>query len=311
MRPSQNTSWREDDANDHNLTSPAAWDVYINRVIMLRGGEILEGLPNQGKRKSTVTQKAKELGDMAPSYTSIEDHNQSQKRMSWISPKRLWTAARNMLRFKRHSDEPEEIGKHAEFEELDSILESSNTIEEDDKQVLDSTGWLDSEPSPPDVPPPGKVWNKRSLRVWISKIQNKFLSNETADALKTIVKVMESFPDYGVVDLLGLYSPKDVILSIIALSRLQTSVPSRINANADNFSIDSETLHDLAYYAKFAHAAYGWKGLAAFCGRLHLGGDSRALMKRCGIDRRDILMANWHSRANRPVSIYVLIHPLN
>ena len=122
---------------------------------------------------------------------------------------------------------------------------------------------------------------------------------------------MESFPDYGVVDLLGLYSPKDVILSIIALSRLQTSIPSRIDANADDFSIDSETLHDLAYYVKFAHAAYGWKGLAAFCGRLHLGGDSRALMKRCGIDRRDILMANWHSRANRPVSIYVLIHPLN
>lgn len=122
---------------------------------------------------------------------------------------------------------------------------------------------------------------------------------------------MESLPDYGIVDLLGLFSPKEIIHSIIALSRLQTSVPSRIDTNgADDFSIGSETLHDLAYYAKFAHAAYGWKGLAAFCGRLHLGGDSRALMKRCGIDRRDILMANWHSRANRPVSIYMLLHPL-
>ena len=165
FRPSHNKLWREDDANDHNLTSPAAWDVSINHALILRGGEIFEGLPNQGKRKSTVTQTTKQVGDMA-----LDDHNQIQKRMSWISPKRLWTAARNMLRFKRHSDEPEEIGKHAEFEELDSIMESSNTIEEDDKRVVDSTGWLDSEPSPPDAPPPGKVWNKRSLRVWINKV---------------------------------------------------------------------------------------------------------------------------------------------
>jgi hypothetical protein len=139
-------------------------------------------------------------------------------------------------------------------------------------------------------------------------MEYKFLSTETAQALRTIRKILESFPEYGVVDLFGLYSPKDVILSIIALSRLQSIVSNQQNAkikstDKDNNSIDEETLNDLAYYAKFAHAAYGWKGLAAFCGRLHLGGDSRALVKRCGIHRRDILMANWHSRANRPVSI--------
>ena len=120
---------------------------------------------------------------------------------------------------------------------------------------------------------------------------------------------MESFPDYGVVDLFGLYSTKDVILSIIALSRLQSVESNYKNVKVESTNerdspIDIETLNNLAYYAKFAHAAYGWKGLAAFCGRLHLGGDSRALVKRCGITRRDIIMANWHSKANRPVSLH-------
>ena len=139
------------------------------------------------------------------------------------------------------------------------------------------------------------------------KIEHKFLSNETAEALRTIRKILEKFPEYGVVDLLALYSPKDVILSIVALSRLQnivfnqqTDKDTTIHDGGD--PIDEQTLNDLAHYAKFAHAAYGWKGLAAFCGRLHFGGDSRALVKRCGIRRRDILMASWHSRANRPVS---------
>lgn len=137
-------------------------------------------------------------------------------------------------------------------------------------------------------------------------MEHKFLSAETANALKTIRKIVESFPEYGVVDLFGLYSPKEVILSILALARLQSVVssqqPKNANVNDNDNSIDGETLDDLAHYVKFAHAAYGWKGLAAFCGRLHLGGDSRALVKRCGIRRSDILMAHWHSRANRPVS---------
>lgn len=142
-------------------------------------------------------------------------------------------------------------------------------------------------------------------------MEHKFLSTETANAVKTIRKVVVSFPEYGVVDLFGLYSPKEVILSIIALARLQSVVSNHHqqqkqqqlkNEKDMNNSIDKETLNDLAHYAKFAHAAYGWKGLAAFCGRLHLGGDIRALVKRCGIRRSDILMAQWHSRANRPVS---------
>jgi hypothetical protein len=141
-------------------------------------------------------------------------------------------------------------------------------------------------------------------------MEYKFLSTETARALKTINRVLESFPEYGVVDLLGLYSPKDVILSIIALSRLQRVVEfcndrnsSNENANANSTSISRETLDELAHYATFAHSAYGWKGLAAFCGRFHFGGDNRALVKRTGIrSGRDILMTNWHSKTNRPVS---------
>ena len=170
----QNTLRKEYNANNHSLTSPVGWDDFVNHVLMLRGGETFEGLP--------LTKREKEILDTAPSYTSSEDNIHRQKRMSWISPKRLWTAARNMLRFKRQSDELEDMGEHAEFKELDSIMDGSNTIEEDGKQLIDSAGWFGSEPSPPDIPP-GKSWNKRSLRVWIGKVSPHHLCSFSALAL--------------------------------------------------------------------------------------------------------------------------------
>ena len=142
-------------------------------------------------------------------------------------------------------------------------------------------------------------------------MENKFLSEGTRKALKTINKIFESFPDYGVVDLFGLYPPKDVVLSIIALSRLQRVLET--HANFFDADVDSDTvagggkemnatlLEELAHYSKMANAAYGWKGVLAFCGRLHFG-DNRALVKRTGIRKQDIILANWHSKVNRPVS---------
>lgn len=132
-------------------------------------------------------------------------------------------------------------------------------------------------------------------------MERKFLSRETANALKTIRNIIEKFPEYGVVDLFGMYSPKDVIWSIVALSRLQhvleTSEPR--NKESTVQITDKQLLDELAYYCAFANAAYGWKGFA-FCGRLHLGGDYRVLARSTGIDRRDIITANWSSKANRP-----------
>ena len=138
-------------------------------------------------------------------------------------------------------------------------------------------------------------------------MEHKFLSAETAKALDTIRKIMESFPEYGVVDLFGMYSPKDVLLSIVALSRLQRVLEDHEHrhgiASDDDGNLDGDDrlLRELAHYSKWANAAYGWKGgLLSF--RLHFG-NNRALMKRTGILKRDIVAANWHSKANRPVSV--------
>jgi hypothetical protein len=42
-------------------------------------------------------------------------------------------------------------------------------------------------------------------RIDASQMERKFLSSETANALKTIRNIIEKFPDYGVVDLFGMY----------------------------------------------------------------------------------------------------------
>ncbi len=97
-------------------------------------------------------------------------------------------------------------------------------------------------------------------------------------------------------------SPRDVILSIVALSRLQQVLETseqRTSGGSNTNITDKQLLDELAYYCTFANAAYGWKGFA-FCGRLHLGGDYRVLARSTGIDRRDIVTANWRSKANRP-----------
>ncbi len=134
-------------------------------------------------------------------------------------------------------------------------------------------------------------------------MEMKFLSEGTRKALKTIYKIIGSFEEYGVVNLLGLYSPKDVIWSVMALSRLQRVLAREIdNDTNSNTAIDKNMLEELAHYSIFANAAYGWRGQFAFFGRLHFG-DINALVKRTGIDKGDVITANWHSKVNRPVSL--------
>ena len=72
--------------------------------------------------------------------------------------------------------------------------------------------------------------------------------------------------------MLALYSPKDVILSIVALSRLQNIVSDqqigKNNTGCGSGLVDELTLNDLAHYAKFAHAAYGWKVSTSYASSL-------------------------------------------
>jgi hypothetical protein len=189
------------------------------------------------------------------------------------------------------------------FDELDDIFNKSDTHCCDDDYFTETT-------KPPREAATLKGWKRRSLRAWIRKIEQQFLSPETARAIKTIQKIIAANA-HGVVDLFGLYSPKEVILSILALSRLQHVLETRKvvsdekeELKKNETEIDKSIIEQLAYYSVFANVAYGWKGGVAFCGRFHFGND-RALMRRTGIHQRDILMTSWSSRATRPAFFLV------
>mmetsp|Transcript_6179 Transcript_6179/g.10883 ORF Transcript_6179/g.10883 Transcript_6179/m.10883 type:complete len:423 (+) Transcript_6179:91-1359(+) len=265
---------------------------------------------------------------------NLPSRNRRQKYLPL--PKRLLNVARNLvgrtatiLRLTPPSDGDDKLD-HS-FDELDRIIENNanttttaaeNNEKDNAQQQANEEGdaWLETWPP---LPQAASLLNngrkRRALSSWINKMELKFLSTETAKALGTIRNIVDAFPDYGVVDLFGMYSPKDVIWSIVALSRLQHTLESdyrdddtnasKINnnndANTQNATItivDKHLLEELAHYCTFANAAYGWKG-RAFCGRWHIiGGNNRVLVRSTGIDKRDIVTTNWHSKANRPVS---------
>lgn len=92
--------------------------------------------------------------------------------------------------------------------------------------------------------------------------------------------------------------------AILALSRLQKASQYYAEEHqliAKEFH-DPELLEKLARYSVFAKAAYGWKMDLAMRGRLHLGGDSKALLKETGIGEEDVIVARWKARTHRPVS---------
>ncbi len=201
------------------------------------------------------------------------------------------------------------------FDELDTIIFDNDvddtTTSSVDQSTRDDDDAFFTTTKPPREAASKKGWKRRALRAWIRKIEHKFLSPETARAINTIQKMLAAFPEYGVVDLFGLYSPKEVVLSILALSRLQHVVATRktkhddVEEKENETVIDKSIIEELAYYSIFANVAYGWKG-AAFCGRIPLfGNNSRALMRRTGIQQHDILMTKWHSKTNRPAFFLV------
>ena len=209
------------------------------------------------------------------------------------------------------------------FDDLDSILETNNPSGavvdewEADDGVYDDNGadWVNSlMQSLPETANRLKGWQQRSYRAWVNRIEKKFVSSETSRALRTVKSIIDNFSEYGVIDVFALYSPRDVIASIIALSRLQT-VLSKDDVKRKRFrkkeEVDAKILDELAHYSHFASVAYGWKG-GLFCGGLQFGQNNRVLLsRRTGVKKEDIVQANWHSKTNRPAYYIVRDHERN
>ena len=69
--------------------------------------------------------------------------------------------------------------------------------------------------------------------------------------------------------------------------------------NVDNI-VDKKIIHDLAYYAIFANAAYSWT-LGLLPGQFHWG-KFAALSRKTGVLRHNIIAANWKAETCLPVS---------
>jgi hypothetical protein len=147
--------------------------------------------------------------------------------------------------------------------------------------------------------------------------------------VKTIRKIIENFPTYGIIDVFSLHPTKDVVASIIALSRLQRVVLESVQFGEDvahrhrylfnqdvssggaiegntskNFAENQhELLSDLAHYATLAHCAYGWK-FGLLSGRLHFG-DKAMLQRKTGVQKSHILYAQWKSKTHLPAHFLV------
>jgi hypothetical protein len=137
------------------------------------------------------------------------------------------------------------------------------------------------------------------------------LSAESTAAIKTIQNILSNAQDHGLVDVFGKYPPAELAASVYALSRLQQAalrfeatalstqhVPTSDDDDSSFWTLD--VIKELAHYAKFASAAYGWKMDLAFSGRLHWG-DEEALVKVTGISRDNVVSMQWQSRTHRPV----------
>lgn len=157
-------------------------------------------------------------------------------------------------------------------------------------------------------------------------ILDRLLSKESALAVKTIRKIIKNFPHHGIIDVFSLHPAKDVLASVVALSRLQHvalqstqlgdnsagyfGLPSSNNSdtlgdykNRELKPKERELLADLAHYATFAHCAYGWK-FGLLSGGFHLG-DKAMLQRKTGIPKRHIMFAHWKSRTHLPAHFVV------
>jgi hypothetical protein len=173
------------DRLSYNCGSSSISNSLLERKLLLRGG---------GTDRTTIYEEEdeKELTNKSSNEHAARYKQQSTKsdeeickqqqytRMSWMSPKRIWAAAKTVLgqtsgilRFNRlsSSDKTQEVqsSNDMDFAELDSILEQTNGASAS-TQTVDDDAWLASDPSPPRGASLLKGWNQRSLRTWINKV---------------------------------------------------------------------------------------------------------------------------------------------
>jgi Lipase (class 3) len=132
--------------------------------------------------------------------------------------------------------------------------------------------------------------------------------------MKTVQSILSDVhTEYGVVDVFGTYRTFDVLASIIALSRLQTTaIPfersrdSNIDSKIKENEVDIGLVQELAHYSKYALAAYGWSLDLALRRKVHLGGNNQTLIRLTGVDRNDIVKTEWSVKApHRPAYFIV------
>jgi Lipase (class 3) len=138
-------------------------------------------------------------------------------------------------------------------------------------------------------------------------------SKESLEVVKTIQSILSNVhTEHGVVDVFGKYRTIDVLASIIALSRLQRIVvpyERSIQTERNGERSSDVDIKELAHYAKYAHAAYGWTLDLALRWKVHFGGNNQALIRLTGIHRDDIVKAEWNAKApHRPAYFIVRDH---
>lgn len=210
------------------------------------------------------------------------------------------------------------------------------------KRMLSTALQQDNATSASSYDPLSVKLRRQSSRL-LDVVIARFLSEESASAVRTIRHTLANLEDHhGVIDIFSMYSPRDILLSSLALSRLQSAAEEyerrqmiedgrgdavhekkrrplirllrifrqrkreevTVAPTRTTHDIDPELLEIITHHAKFAVSAYGWKGRLALGGRFHRG-DVRALEARTGVNRRDIVDANWRGKTHRPAYFIV------
>lgn len=96
------------------------------------------------------------------------------------------------------------------FDELDRIFDDTaicpgneERVQQQQQDVANkNAAWHEAWPPLPQAASLLKGRKERSLRAWINKVH---LSTDTAKAIETIRSIIHAFPNYGVVDLVGMH----------------------------------------------------------------------------------------------------------
>ena len=149
------------------------------------------------------------------------------------------------------------------------------------------------------------------LIFYFTQLAERFLSSESLEAVKSVQDILRSVEDHGVeVDVFRRHRKRDLIASIYALAKLQSACQHLRQSRQEEIgdTVSNDLLKELAYFAKFSTAAYGWTLELATRGAAHRGDSTRALCTRTGVSEDDIVLEEWDSQPNRPATYIVRDH---